>query len=259
MFKASCEISCRLIDWEIMDVVIKNFKKISNQGVSLKPINVFIGANNAGKSSFIQGIQFAISSCQTLELARTPWSRQGIRTLSLDSSDFLYTPTKNIEFLYHGRKLTGSKTRDTRSHIEFSFSDKGTESTLKISKGKNGGFTTTLAGKELGERLSNVVKPFCVYVPGIAGIPTQEKFEVPITVRKSATRGDSNNYLRNILLAISKDELKWDSFAASVNSIYPEVSLSAYFDENLSEYIDVLVHLGDLILPLDAVALAYCR
>lgn len=236
-----------------MQIQIRKFKKINDQTVQLAPVNIFIGANNAGKSSFIQGVQFAISSCQTLELKKTSWTKAGGRTLSLDSNEFLYTPTRNIEYLYHGKKLTGAKTRQTRNQMEFAFHDGKTKATLSISKGKNGGFTTTIDGKSLGQKLSDIKKPFCVYVPGIAGVPTQEKYEVPITVRKSATRGDSNNYLRNILLEISRDQQKWDAFLASVNAIYKHTSLTTGFDDNLSEFIDVTVETGGLELPLDAV------
>lgn len=234
-----------------MDVQVRKFKKIDDTSVSLKALNVFIGANNSGKSSFIQGIQFAISACQTLNLSGGTWSK-GNRTLSLDSSEFLYTPTKNIEYLYHGKKLTGSRTKRDRNWIEFTFTN-GTTSTLKISKGKNGGFTTLLNGKSLGEALSNIEKPYCVYVPGIAGIPTQEKYEVPITIKKSATRGDSNNYLRNILYAISKDEGRWRAFQKSVNAIYDDLQVTVDFDEHKSEFIYVYVSNEKIDLPLDSV------
>lgn len=235
-----------------MEVQVEKFKKIDSATIKLDSINIFIGANNAGKSSFIQGIQFAISSCQTLSLKGGNWTKQGRKTLSLDSSDFLYTPTKNIEYLHHGKKLTGSQTRIGRTKIQFSFTqDSG--AIVKISKGKNGGFTTELEGRELGEKLSDIAKPYCVYVPGIAGIPTRERYEVAITVKKSATRGDSNNYLRNILLDISKYDARWKSFLRSVNAIYENISLTTEFDENKSEDIQVQVSVGELILPLDAV------
>jgi predicted ATPase len=238
---------------KMLNISISKFKKIDSESISLEPLNIFIGANNAGKSSFIQGIQFAISSCQTLELEKVSWTKNGVRTLSLDSSDFLYTPTRDIEYLYHGKKLTGSKTRDKRNEMEFSFDDGVDKAVLKISKGKNGGFTTTLDGPMLGKKISNIKNPYCVYVPGIAGIPTQEKFEVPIVVRKSATRGDSNNYLRNILLEISKDAEKWKSFLHSVNSVYDGIIIKTDFDQDTSEYIDVFVEKDELSLPLDAV------
>lgn len=234
-----------------MDIQIKKFKKIDSVEITLAPLNIFIGANNSGKSSFIQGIQFAISSCQSLKLKNGVWGK-GTKTLSLDSSDYLYTPTNNIEYLYHGKKLTGARTRNDRNWIEFILSD-GKTSTLKISRGKNGGFTTSLSGRELGDKLSDIEKPYCVYVPGIAGIPTQEKYEVTISVKKSAARGDSNNYLRNILHAISKDHEKWGSFKKSINSIYNSIDMTAVFDEHTSEYIHVFVTDNGLELPLDSV------
>lgn len=236
-----------------MEIEIKKFKRIEQTTVNLESLNVFIGSNNTGKSSFIQGIQFAISACQTLELNKSNWKTNGTRTLSLDSSEFLYTPTKNIESLYHGKKLTGSRTRDERSKIEFTFKDGLNKSTLTISKGKNGGFTTSLHGRNLGHALSDINIPFCVYVPGIAGIPTQEKYEVPIAVRKSATRGDSNNYLRNILYSINKNQKKWSSFLSSVRSIYKNVEISVDFNENKSEYIFVNVKMNSIEVPLDTI------
>jgi AAA15 family ATPase/GTPase len=235
-----------------MKIQIKKFKKIDEATITLSPINIFIGANNSGKSSFIQGIQFAVSSCQTLKLKGSSWSRAELRTLSLDSSEYLYTPTKNIESLYHGRKLTGAKTRDAQKSIEFTFSDEHNAS-LSISKGKNGGFTTKLQGKELGELLCDINSPYCVYIPGLAGIPIHEKYEVPIAVKKSATRGDSNNYLRNVLLHIYRQKDRWEQFSSSVNNIYSNTEITVLFDENTSEFIEVKVLKEGIELPLDSV------
>lgn len=224
------------------DMVIKveKFKKIDDVSLTLKPINIFIGANNSGKSSFIQGIQFAISSCQTLQLNKGKWVKGKTKTLSLDSNDFLYTPTSDISYLYHGKRLAGSKTKEGRNWIKFTIKADG-QASVRVSRGKNGGFTTELSGKAYGEELSNIENPFCVYVPGIAGIPVLEKFEVPIAVKKSATRGDSNNYLRNILHTISTDDdkEKWQNFINSVSAVYGAINLKVIFDEHVSEFIRV--------------------
>lgn len=236
-----------------MQIEICKFKKIDNTSVNIGPLNIFIGSNNTGKSSFIQGIQFAISACQTLELEQCSWKRDGSRTLSLDSNEFLYTPTKNVESLYHGKKLTGAKTRSGRSEIKFIFKEGEYTSTVTISKGKNGGFTTSLKGKNIGTLLGDIANPFCVYVPGIAGIPTQEKYEVAIAVRKSATRGDSNNYLRNILYSISKQTERWGSFLSSVKAVYGEIEIFVNFNENKSEYISVNVKTQSVEVPLDTI------
>jgi len=224
------------------DMVIKveKFKKIDDVSLTLKPINIFIGANNSGKSSFIQGIQFAISSCQTLRLNKGNWHKNKTKTISLDSSDFLYTPTSDISYLYHGKRLTGSRTKKDRKWIKFTIKADG-QASIRVSRGKNGGFTTELSGKEYGETLSDIDNPFCVYVPGIAGIPVFEKFEVPIAVKKSATRGDSNNFLRNILHTISENAEKWRSFKDSVSAIYGYIDLNVTFDKHVSEFISVEV------------------
>ncbi|WP_369434489.1 ATP-dependent endonuclease [Psychromonas sp. MME1] len=235
-----------------MKIQIKKFKKINDVSVDLEPLNIFIGTNNSGKSSFIQGIQFAVSSCQTLKLKKGNWIKDKTKTLSLDSSEYLYTPTNDIAYLYHGKPLAGARRREDRRWIEFIFNN-GVTSTVQISRGKNGGFTTMLTGKKLGDLLSEIEKPYCVYVPGIAGIPILEKYEVPIAVKKSATRGDSNNYLRNILYTISNDSQKWESFKDSVNSIYEKIDIKVEFDEHASEFINVYVISDSVKLPLDSV------
>ncbi|MDB5267113.1 MAG: hypothetical protein JWP58_153 [Hymenobacter sp.] len=235
-----------------MEITIEKFKKIDKANLVLGPINIFIGANNSGKSSFIQGVQFAVSSSQTLQLNRASWSK-GTKRMALESIEFLYTPTRHIENLYHGQILTGSKTSDVRRKIRFAFKEDNNEAELSISRGRNGGFTTILTGKELGDRISALDNPFCVYVPGLAGIPVQEKYEVAISIKKSATRGDSNNYLRNIILDISRKPEKWNKFKASVSSIYPNVEITTKFDENVSEFIEVNVKSNGHVLPIDSV------
>lgn len=236
-----------------MKIKITKFKKIDSVEVELKSLNIFIGTNNSGKSSFIQGIQFAISSAQTLKLKNVSWRTQSnSQTLNLDSTDFLYTPTRHIENLYHGRKLVTSQKRADRISMGFTFTDEE-ETTISVSRGKNGGFATVVTGKSLGTKVNDIDNPFCVYVPGIAGIPIQEKYEVPIAIKKSATRGDSNNYLRNILLDISKSESKWNSFTYSINQIYKDIKIKVVFQDRISEFIDVHVISDKIELPLDSI------
>lgn len=236
-----------------MKIKIDKFKKIESAEVELQALNIFIGTNNSGKSSFIQGIQFAISSAQTLRLKNVSWrSRSDSQTLNLDSTDFLYTPTRHIENLYHGKRLVTSRKRADRISMNFSFEDQN-QTSINVSRGKNGGFATIVTGKILGQEVNDIDNPFCVYVPGIAGIPIQEKFEVPIAIKKSATRGDSNNYLRNILLDISKIDTKWKEFVYSVNQIYSDIKIRVEFRDSISEFIDVFVINDGIELPLDSI------
>ncbi|WDF69602.1 AAA family ATPase [Sphingobacterium oryzagri] len=237
-----------------MKIRIDKFKKIDSIEVELQALNIFIGTNNSGKSSVIQGIQFAISSAQTLRLKNVSWrSQSDSQTLNLDSTDFLYTPTRHIENLYHGRRLVTSRKKADRISMNFLFKDNNEQTSINVSRGKNGGFATVVTGKVLGQQINDIEHPFCVYVPGIAGIPIQEKYEVPIAIKKSATRGDSNNYLRNILLDISNSDIKWKAFTYSINQIYSEVTIRVEFKDRISEFIDVYVENDGIDLPLDSI------
>lgn len=52
---------------ELKSIKIKNFKKITTATIDLKnELNIIVGMNNAGKSSFIQGILLAYQALFTL-------------------------------------------------------------------------------------------------------------------------------------------------------------------------------------------------
>lgn len=236
-----------------MKITVEKFKRIDFAEVNLDKVNIFIGANNSGKSSFIQGVQFAVSSCQTLTLKGAPWRKKHTQTLGLDSSDFLYSPTKFIEDLYNGRKLVGARRKEDRKRLKFTFSKNADETSVSISRSKNGGFDTTVEGRDLGIDLGSIDRTFCVYVPGLAGVPIEERHAPQITIKKSAIRGDSNNYLRNILLSISQNPESWESFIKSVNLLYPSISISASYNGSRSEFIQVHVTSDGHQMPLDSI------
>lgn len=234
-----------------MKVTVNKFKGIDNAIIDLEDITVFVGANNAGKSSFIQAIQFAVSGCQTLNLHSVPWrDGQTTRTTAFNSDEFLYTPTRNIESLYHKAKLT-----ESTEAISISFDNGVDNSTVSFSKGRNKGISTKLVNRPLGDQLCDINHPFCVYVPGIAGIPIEEVYVPEIKVRKSAVRGDSNNFLRNILLRIKNDaeNNKWTRFLESLNNIYSNFNVFVAYNENESEFIDCKITYDGENLPLDSI------
>ena len=53
---------------QIKKVVIKRFKRIANLELELGSSTLVIGANNAGKSSVLQAIHFAVSLAQSAKL-----------------------------------------------------------------------------------------------------------------------------------------------------------------------------------------------
>ena len=52
----------------VKQITIERFKSIESATLDLGKINVLVGANNSGKSSVLQALQFATSVAQTAKL-----------------------------------------------------------------------------------------------------------------------------------------------------------------------------------------------
>jgi len=62
---------------KLSSVQIRRFKRIEDAPFDLDDLNVIVGANNAGKSSVIQGLHFAISLLQSVTLLQG-WSEETV-------------------------------------------------------------------------------------------------------------------------------------------------------------------------------------
>ena len=88
----------------ITKIQVKRFKAIEEAEIIPEPINIIIGENNAGKSSFLQAIQFAISVAQALS------TKHGIRwkgdelSSTLSFSELNYSPAKLVTSLCYGKE-----------------------------------------------------------------------------------------------------------------------------------------------------------
>lgn len=235
----------------IEKVNIQGFKIIEDETFELDRMNVFIGSNNSGKSSVLQAIQFAVGTAQTGQRIGVR-SKKGspIISFTANPSSFLYLPIIELEALIHDKKLTQS----SGAKITF-FSDKG-DSSITIKRGKNRNLSMTMTQSALLDDLQNCQTPFCVYTPGLSGISISEEYKNKAVVLKSATRGDSNFYLRNILYLL-KEKPEWESFKKAFNQFFPDYSIDVKFNPDEDETIDAYVekHLSmkdSIFLPIDA-------
>jgi predicted ATP-dependent endonuclease of OLD family len=53
----------------LQSVRIQRFKRIKDAAIDLGAVNVFVGGNNSGKSSLIQGLHFGVGLLQTIALS----------------------------------------------------------------------------------------------------------------------------------------------------------------------------------------------
>lgn len=226
-------------------VEIRNFKAIEEISLHLGRFNIFVGPNNSGKSSVLQAIQFAVGTAQTARKMAKNLTKDKI-SFSANASSFSYLPIKDIEALIHNRNLTQSK----GSEVKFVEDDSST--TIEITRGKNRNFATTMTNSPLLQKIISQ-QPYCVITPGVSGISISEEYRAKAAVFKSATRGDSNLFLRNILLLLKDKTDAWKKFNKKFCEFFPDYTLDIAFDESLDENINVFVNTsGGVQLPIDA-------
>ena len=80
----------------LKEIAVLRFKAIEKLILPLERINFLIGANNSGKSSVLQAIQFAISVAQTMKNLGAEW-RNGEMKLSLPADQLVYSPLPSLQ------------------------------------------------------------------------------------------------------------------------------------------------------------------
>lgn len=231
----------------LKSISIKKFKGIHQINLPLAEINVLVGGNNAGKSSILQAIQFAVSIAQTTSTQNTRWVGDRMPS-SLSSGDLIYTPINDVYSLGYNGLLQ----EDLSEAIQVAFESDVEQSKIIVRKGRNKNITIAIEGKTLGDQLRNLDEPFCIIVPGLAGIPAQEGYKTPTVVRRLAARGDSNSVFRNILLQLKRRSEDWGGFVELFEEIYPSVHIDVSFDEQSDEFIVATATQYGRTLPIDS-------
>ena len=235
----------------IQSVTIRRFKRIQEVTFPITDVTLLVGANNAGKSSALQALHFAVALAQTSRLIGegVAWRRDSFE-LSFNPAQLLYTPVADVMSLASGGMLQEAKA--SRIEIQIATED-GQRCVVGLRRGRNRNISVELEGRSLGEQLMSLEAPFSVYAPGLAGVPRSENFISPGVVRRVVARGDANLVLRNVLHMLSSDPAKWSTFGDDMRSIFPEIQVAVDFAENTDEHIEVYFQLpGGPRLPMDA-------
>lgn len=236
----------------IETITIERFKNIKKIELPLENINILVGSNNAGKSSILQSIQFAVSIAQTTsldEFRTAKWKSNKLST-SLTSNQIIYSPIKDIYSLGFG----GSLSQNKGQAISIKFQEKGTtnSATFLLRKGRNKNLLTEIEGQTIGNPIRDLTNPYSIYVPGLSGIPAFEELKSEGLVRRLAAKGDANNVFRNILWLLYQDDIKWNSFLNDFKDIFPALEIEVSFDKLKDEYLNVSILNNGKRYPVDA-------
>lgn len=240
----------------IDEISVLRFKAIEKLTLPLERINLLIGANNSGKSSVLQAIQFAISAAQTMKHLNAEW-RKGEMRLSFGSDQLVYSPLREIASLRHNRLFA-----ESYLGFEVSFTKKNNSAsnaaiptqttTISVDKGRGQNIACRMTGPELGKLFTPLSQPFSVFVPGLAGIPISEELKSEVLVRRAAARGDSNSVFRNILWLLHQNQPQWTKFMADFRKVFPDLAISVSFKIDRDEYINCVLFKSYMSLPIDA-------
>lgn len=89
----------------LTEIIVKRFKAIHEVSLPLDRINILIGANNSGKSSLLQAMQFAVSVAQTVKVLGAEWRKDEVK-FSFAPAQLIYAPMREIAALAPNRNFT---------------------------------------------------------------------------------------------------------------------------------------------------------
>jgi energy-coupling factor transporter ATP-binding protein EcfA2 len=191
---------------KLKSIKLKRFKQLTDFELEVDDTTVLIGANNAGKSSALQAIHFAVAVAQTAKLIGegVKWGNDKFE-LSFNPAQLLYSPVADVLSLACGGNLVESSAQQIE--IELTLDD-DSSCLISVRRGRNRNVQVALRGRQVGEKLMDFSLPFTVYAPGLAGIAKEERYMSPGVVRRVVARGDANLVLRNVLLMIKEEDRK---------------------------------------------------
>lgn len=257
---------------QVQKITIEDFKRIQKLEINLASITALVGGNTSGKSSALQAAQLFVS---LLQASFNGFKRNGVPEFagSLAMEDVTYRPTESLLDLRFG----GNATQNSGFMIGIDCTDLGdgssSEASLKVTRGKNANLALTRSGSDdLAAIIGNADNPFCVFSPGLSGIPRREEWKTRGALDATVMHGDANLYLRTVLDHLLRKDLEddeidvwwneadwellpaesdWRLFCELLDACYPGAKVFVDHDQRRDRYVHVEVEYKNETYPLD--------
>lgn len=233
----------------LKSIHVIRFKGIKDAPFDTSPINVFIGANNSGKSTLAQVIHFSVGLLQAIELAGR-WGSKNSVAVSLSPTQLLYTPCIDLYALGSGGQLY----ERSDSAIEISLVlDNGEKIDLSIRKGRNTNILVSVENVEAAKTIASIAKPFTIFSPGLAGIARNEEYISDGVLLRTIARGDANLVFRNILCRLHNGvyQSSWTEFMDDLRNLFPTIDIKVAYQSDTDEHIMVFSKLVGTTTPIE--------
>ena len=265
-------------NFQITQIAIKDFKRITNLTLDLAPITVLVGGNTSGKSSVLQAVQLATSLLQSAYRPRPRSEANIVGSVSDDQVSF--RPTHKLVDLRRGRPATERDGFDITLSGEMYIGNVPVQKTLslKVRRGKNANISLRREGdNDFALKLANPENNASVFTPGLSGISTREELKTRGALASSVMQGDANTYLRSLLYHLFQDktgwpeenaaewgsvarnespiadlpECKWKRFCLLLSEVYEGARIHISHDVDTEQYIEIIVDYQLQKMPID--------
>ena len=155
-----------------------------------------------------------------------------------------FQPTRDFWDVAHGERLVeGAPPISVTFRFEPPDGD-AFDFSVSASRGAGEAIVLTASEREVSARLlSDIERPYSIYVPGLAGIPLREEFRVDATLARGIASGDANLFLRNVLLRISQKKVRTERFNRLLQDFLPQAEIEVHFNPRLHQTIDARIRL----------------
>lgn len=240
-------------------ITVKNFKRIEELTIDLKPVTALVGGNTSGKSSALQAAQLGVS---ILQAARKGTRRDGATDFAgtVSNDTVLFRPTEHLLDLRRGTRATqklGFSITYTGVDLD---TDAAKELTIEVTRGKNANIGINRIGDDdLAAVLAHPDLPFSILTPGLSGIPIREEWRTKGAMDAAVMHGDANLYLRTVLDHLFTRDLDetartawtqtrdidllpqsgWKTFSSLLDRCYPGARVIVAHDQQRDRYVKV--------------------
>ncbi len=233
---------------ELKSIKIESFKRIKEIEFDLARVNVFVGANGSGKSSILQAVHLA--SCCIRQVAEV--RPETPRTVGINELDYL--PTDNYWRLGHLGDW-GNQVNSKGTIVKFFFEEQGGNnviSSCELRQARNAGISIRGSVPQLIQPLMRRQDQyFTAYIPGISGIANSENKQSKKVVHRAASYGDSNIYMRNILLLLEQNKESIKRIEEHLSDIIGDITISVFHNENQDLIINCNITTNHIDRPLE--------
>ncbi len=241
---------------QLKGISVKNFKQVRNVDFELADINILVGTNGSGKSSIVQAAHLACCVMRQAERVDSKTSTVGVEEMD-------YLPTNDYKTLGHGHSW-GNKEGTPASEVALRFEKDDLTAVIarcKLRSARNAGISISgSVPAELSDLLRKRQQFFSAYIPGVSGIPNKEEKRSRKVVLKACSFGDSNVYLRNVLLLLKQiDQQNIRQIESWIERILGPMAISVNHDESRDLYIRCSVTINGIAKPIELAGTGYLQ